>query len=270
MLRRFSTTTPRARGASRTVAKPSAPGAKPGRIRRGLLGVVGVGLVAALFYMGQGYVLAVMELPVASVHVEGEFRFVSQERVVELVEPQIHSSFLKLELEQIKAELEREPWIDRAALGRRWPDRLTVTIVEQQPIARWGDTGFLNQRGEVVAIEPLAKLQELPVLYASAGREAELLAQYQDLSVLLRSRGLAIKELHCDDKRAWALTLNNELKVVIGRDQVMEKMRRFLRVYDQLLSADLERVVSVDVRYNNGVAVRWREPAAAEKLNKRV
>lgn len=269
MLRKQSVTQTQVRGASRKVAKPAVR-ANPGRIRRWLLGSVAICLVAVLFYMGQGYVIAVMERPVASVQVEGEFRFVSEARVVELVEPQINRSFLQLELAQIKTELEREPWIDRAALGRRWPDRLTVTIVEQQPIARWGESGFLNQRGEVVTIASLAQLDDLPVLYASIGREAELLAQYQDLSVLLRSRGLAIRELYCDEKRAWALTLNSGLKVVIGRDQVMEKMRRFLRVYDQSLAADLERVISVDVRYNNGVAVRWREPAAADKLNKRV
>lgn len=251
-----------ARGASRRRGPAAAP-SNPGCIRRWLSAVAALGVMAVAGYFLTGYVEATLARPVAKVAVEGDFRFVSRARVEALVQPQIDNSFLRLDLARIKRVLEQEPWIDRASLGRRWPDRLIITIAEQQPIARWGDGGILNQRGELVVVEDNGRLNHLPVLYSQAGRESQLLAQYQDLSVLLRSRQLQMTELSCDEKHAWSLTLSNGLKVVIGRDQVMEKMRRFLRVYDAVLVEDLARVESVDVRYNNGVAVNWREPQAA-------
>ena len=242
--------------------------ANPGRIRRWLSVVAALVVLVAVGERVAGYVDATLSRPVAQVAVKGQFQFVPRERVEALVQPYIDNSFLRLDLERIKQVLEQEPWIDRAALGRRWPDQLTITVVEQQPIARWGDGGFLNQRGELVAAQDNGKLQSLPVLHAQAGREVELLAQYQDLSVLLRSRQLQLAELACDEKRAWTLMLSNGLKVVVGRDQVMEKMRRFLRIYDAVLAEELARVESVDVRYNNGVAVRWREPAEINKTKR--
>ena len=205
-----------------------------------------------------------LERPLKSVVVEGEFHFISKARATELIGQEIDNNFLQLDLMRLKKVLMDDPWVESVSLVRRWPDTLVVKILEQKPIARWGD-GFLNQRGEIVRVKEMEQLQHLPWLQGSEADAVEILQQYQDLSQLLRARGLDILALKCDNKKSWRLTLNNNVEVVIGRDQVMEKMRRFISVYDTQLSTAWADVKTVDVRYSNGIAVRWVDNSESAK-----
>jgi len=234
-----------------------------------LLAVSTVGIVYGLF-MGQSYVSTIVERPVAQINVNGDFTYVSKQQVIEVITPTIDEHFLQLDLAQIKQNLERQAWIDVASVGRRWPNQLDVTIIEQKPIARWSDQGFLNQRGELIKSVVGKELMTLPLLEAKAHTQAEVMAQYQNLAALLRSRNLWVAGLVSDEKRAWTVTLNNGLAVNIGRDQVMDKMKRFLRVYDSQLQQRLAEIESVDVRYNNGVAVQWQNPTAESLITQNV
>ena len=198
--------------------------------------------------------------------VEGDFHYISKERAMALISAEINEDFLQLDLMRMKTALENEPWVEHAALARRWPDALEVRITEEQPIARWGTDGFLNQRGELVQVDNIDALAALPLLQGSAADASKIMQQYQDLSQLLRSRGLDVIELKCDSKKSWRLMLKGDVEVAIGRDQVMEKMRRFMTVYDQHLSEVWQDVTAIDVRYTNGVAVQWSPDSEAKKI----
>jgi len=222
---------------------------------------VSVCVGAFLVYTGKDYVSGVIDRPVAQVNVEGEFSYVTREQVMDVIAPAIDENFLQLDLSKVKQDLEQQAWVDVASVGRRWPNQLEVSIVEQKPIARWSDAGFLNQRGELIKTTLTGELMMLPLLEASAHTQAEVMNQYQDLAVLLRSRNLLIDGLKSDEKRAWTVILNNGLEVRVGRDQVMEKMKRFIKVYDAQLHQRMAEVAHVDVRYSNGVAVGWLDTA---------
>lgn len=232
---------------------------------------IGLVLLACLVVWG-GYkaldpLAELFQRPIKSVTVEGEFHFISQERATQLIMQEIDEEFLQIDLVKIKNVLLADPWVDKVTLTRRWPDTLVVKIAEQKPIARWGE-GFLNQRGEIVRVQDLKGLQDLPWLQGDEIYAGEILQQYQDLSLLLRPRGLEIVELKCDSKKSWRLTLKNAVEIAIGRDQVMEKMRRFVTVYEAQLHQVWQDVKSIDVRYSNGVAVRWIE--GSETANKMI
>lgn len=213
-------------------------------------------LVVGAFFAA-GPLMTFLERPLTRVTVEGEFLYVSKQRTSDLISAELDDDFLQLDLMRLKQVLESDPWVEHASLGRRWPDTLLVRIVEQKPIARWGDNGFMNQRGEIIQVDSTGQLGDLPGLYGTEADAWLLMQQYQDLSRLLRTRGLEVVALRCDDKRAWRMTLKNDIEVVIGRDQVMEKMRRFISVYDEHLHRYWLDVKSIDVRYTNGIAVQW-------------
>jgi cell division protein FtsQ len=198
-----------------------------------------------------------LERPLKSVAVEGEFQFLPKNRAMELIEKEIDGDFLQLNLDHLKSVLQSDPWVEHVYLSRRWPDTLVVKIAEQKPIARWDENGFLNQRGEIIRVQDSDKLLGLPWLQGNEINAREILMQYQDLSTLLRSRGLEIVALKCDNKKSWRLTLKNDKEIAIGREQVMEKLRRFVTVYDKFLSGVWGDVRAIDVRYSNGVSVRW-------------
>lgn len=222
-----------------------------------------VGLSFGIYWIS-GPVAKVFERPIKSVVVEGDFNFITKQRATELIGNEIDGDFLQLDLMQLKNALLGDPWVEKVTLNRRWPDTLVVKISEQKPIARWGD-GFLNQRGEIVLVDEASKLSGLPWLQGSETDAPEILQQYQDLSQLLRSRGLEVIALKCDNKKSWRLTIKNHVEIALGRDQVMEKMRRFVTVYDTHLSNVWLDVKAIDLRYTNGVAVRWVADSAMAK-----
>ncbi|ARU27431.1 cell division protein FtsQ/DivIB [Cellvibrio sp. PSBB006] len=237
-----------------------------GRWSRRLVGLVLiVGALGLALYFVAEPVAELVDRPLASVMVEGDFHYISKERAMALISAEINEDFLQLDLMRMKTALESEPWVEHAALARRWPDALEVRITEEQPIARWGTDGFLNQRGELVQVDNIDALAALPLLQGNAADASKIMQQYQDLSQLLRSRGLDVIELKCDSKKSWRLMLKGDVEVAIGRDQVMEKMRRFMTVYDQHLSEVWQDVTAIDVRYTNGVAVQWSPDSEAKK-----
>jgi cell division protein FtsQ len=235
------------------------------RLVRTLGGVFFLAMLCTGGYFAAEPVMNLLERPLSQVTVEGEFRYVGKQRTMDLISAELNSDFLQLDLMKLKAVLESDPWVEYAALGRQWPDTLLVKIIEQKPIARWGDTGFMNQRGEIIHVDNTDALTDLPRLDGDETDANRIMQQYQDLSQLLRSRGLEIVTLSGDKKKSWRVTLKGNIDLVIGRDQVMEKMRRFITVYDKHLSSLWPDVKAVDVRYTNGIAVQWLPESEASK-----
>ena len=52
------------------------------------------------------------------------------------------------------------------------------------------------------------------------------------------------------------------IELLLGRDHLVEKMRRFIAIYDKTLKDQITTIARIDLRYSNGLAVGWREPIA--------
>ncbi|BFM19694.1 cell division protein FtsQ/DivIB [Gilvimarinus japonicus] len=217
----------------------------------------GVGF--SVYHYGGAAINGVLQHPVDEVRVEGPFHFVSREAATDLISSAIDNEFVDLDIAQLKQKIEQHGWIERAVITRSLPSALVVTLVEQVPIARWGDNGFLNQRGEVIYTPETQLLSDLPELNGREQQSARIMQQYQDLSRLLRSRNLSIARLWVDELSAWRITLARGAELVLGKDDLAEKIQRFLLVYDEHLMQQFEAVVRVDLRYTNGLAVAWSD-----------
>ena len=86
---------------------------------------------------------------------------------------------------------------------------------------------------------------------------------YQLMAELLVPTGLKIAELQRDSLGVWYLDTAPGLRMVIGRDQISEKIRRFNLVWAAGLNKYVKNIAAVDLRYPNGLAVAWRETALA-------
>lgn len=210
------------------------------------------------------WAMSQLDRPVASVKINGEFSRVTRDQVAEQVYGSMGNSFIRLDLERIQRQLEEMAWVDSAKLARAWPDGVDVTIIEHKPIARWGQRDALNHRGEVISLESDDRnrglLEGLPELDGIDGMERQVMDQYQALTKALADHGLSIRRLRCDVGRSWSMELNEDVHVNIGRDQVMGRVSRFLIVFETQLQQRWAELISVDLRYFNGVAVKWRDP----------
>ncbi len=235
-------------------------------LRRGLAVLQKASLVAAVVAFGAGVyhfggeaLNAMLQHPVDEVRVEGQFVQISREDATTLIGRAIDREYVELDLAQLKSKLEAHPWVERAVISRELPSGLSVTLIEQVPIARWGSSGFLNQRGEVIYTEQISSLAHLPELSGRDVESAKIMRQYQDFSRLLRSRNLSVAKLWVDQLDTWRLQLENRTELVLGKNELPERLQRFLRVYDEHLVQNFDAIERIDLRYANGLAVSWSD-----------
>lgn len=199
--------------------------------------------------------------PVNTVGIDGELKYIDRQQVIEVIRPHLLAGFVRVDLQEIQQELQNIPWVKEVSLRRQWPDRLEVRVTEQQPIAYWGDDGFLSQSGEIFRPQNMVELAQLPRLYAADEQAAAVIEHYRLLADLLREQGLQLNQLELDQQLSWQATINQRIRLVLGKDRVMKKMQRFLTVYRQQLQQRMEQIDTIDMRYSNGVAVRWTDRA---------
>jgi cell division protein FtsQ len=260
------------RGASRMVAKEPMSVRLP-KANFGFLKAVfwPVLLVALGFgtYEGAQRLLPYADRPITKVNVQGELSYISQQAVQQRIAPYVASSFFTVDLESMRTELEKMPWIAHAEVRRVWPDQVVIRLEEQLPVARWGDEALLNNQGEAFTPRELANYEHLPQLFGPQRAQQRVMQQYQVLSQMLRPMGFSIARLELRERGSWFLTTGAGsagpgIELLLGRGYLVEKMRRFIAIYDKTLKEQITNIARIDLRYANGLAVGWREPVAPE------
>jgi len=162
-----------------------------------------------------------------------------------------------LAIEEIKIALEELSWIQHASVRKIWPDRMKIQLLEQIPLAHWDKNEFLNSDGAVFSSEFLNDA-DLPHLQGPKGAEGLVMWQFQKLNSVVGVTGHTIGSLSLNDRGAWSFVLG-DISIRLGKEDIMERMRRFLRVYKELESDNrFMEISSIDTRYPNGVAVNWK------------
>ena len=54
----------------------------------------------------------------------------------------------------------------------------------------------------------------------------------------------------------WSLILNDSIQITLGREKIIERLARFAELYQVLELMVSEKLESVDLRYDNGIAVK--------------
>lgn len=222
-----------------------------------LISVLSLLLAIGIYYPGIAF-NQLLQRPIAHIEVEGDLSYLAREQVVGLIGGDSQQGFISGDLREIQQQLQANPWIDRADLRRRWPDTLVIAIVEQRPIARWGTQGFVNYRGEQISVAEAKVLRTLPLLRGEDHQSFAVMKQYQLLSRLLGRYRLELSELEKSRPGVWTLYLNNGWKLIAGRSEVITKTQQFMTL---VAANKIDRpadIAVVDMRYSNGLAVRWK------------
>jgi cell division protein FtsQ len=182
----------------------------------------------------------------------------TREEIEAAARAHIKGNFFALAPAQVRAGLEELPWVRRASVRRLWPDRLEVSLEEHVPLARWGDHGLVNTYGERFNGSTDAAL---PVFLGPAGTEHELTQRYARFAGVLRPLDARLERVILSERRAWQLTLDNGLHIMLGRDAdgAQARLARFVEAYAPTLGRIDRRHEYVDLRYPNGFALRVPE-----------
>lgn len=242
-----------------------------GRFVDGLLNNLSSVITVMVFCaIGYGAILAVNHLdkPIAKVSIEGEFKYIEQKQFIGLVNGQISGGFITIDLKALQDVLHQHPWVAEVSIQRQWPANLHINVIEEVPIARWGDDSFLNRLGDKLTIKDNSHLSNLPLMTAQFGSSSEVMKQYQRLADLLLPTGLKLAKLELDHIGGWQVETSNGIKLILGRNHVGEKIRRLVTVWRSDLYKQSARIKAIDLRYPNGLAVAWRNSTAVATAKK--
>lgn len=220
--------------------------------------------VAGTLALGYALVRAVMHLPLFPLQelvlVQAP-RHVTAAQIEYAARSSVAGNFFTVDLDAVKAALEKLPWVRRAEVRRRWPATLEVGLEEHVPAAVWqrpgGDTLLLSTHGELFNA---AVRERLPVLSGPDGTALEVLRRYGDFSRLLAPLGRKPHQLSLSDRLAWQLRLDDGLSLRLGRDEprvpVEQRLQRFVAAYPRVAEQAQTAIVVADLRYPNGFALR--------------
>ena len=217
---------------------------------------------AFVLVMNGGRVL--LDRPVTKLTIEGEFQRVTAPQIEAALAEELGKGFLSLELDELSRRLQSLDWVDEVRIGRRWPDRLLVTVTEHTAAARWGTEGLLNVRGELFAQNSRHLFPELPSLDGPDGSELQVARYYLAIRGNLAEARLSLDTLSMDDRGALLVKLATGQEIRIGRQDVDARIERFFSVIAPALSNQFERIRYIDLRYTNGFSVGWSQVPESE------
>jgi len=204
-------------------------------------------------------------LPIKMVRAQGTFSHVTEAMLQQAV-GQVSGGYFNVDVNQVQRAVETLPWVAQASVRRIWPDTLAISVKEQKAIAYWGEQGLVNIKGEVFTPDKSSYPKTLPYFEGPTGMNEMVTQYYKGAVQLLKPLGLEVTRIVLDDRRSLVLELNNELELVLGKEQKTERLQRFVRVYPKTFSDKISRIARIDLRYPHGMAVAWKKnPVNAQK-----
>lgn len=206
--------------------------------------------------------LAAAGFGIASIEISGQ-RLTRERDIFALLTMGNGNSTLTYDVDKARARLEWLQAVESAAVRRIYPDKLQVSIVEREPVARWrvaGETHLVDAQGRKIATVQ-SGYADLPLIIGSgAPDDAQVmirtLAQHPEFN-----RGLAAISRIGD--RRWDLIFQTGLRVQLPEQGVPQALTRLaaLQRDHRLLERD---VTVIDLRVPGLLALKPGEDAKAQ------
>jgi cell division protein FtsQ len=157
---------------------------------------------------------------------------------------------------EARRRIENLPWVQSAAVERRLPDTIAITIVERKPMALWQHNekiSLIDASGVVLGAVAIESAPNLPLIVggdapAHASELLQLLAAYPEI-------GKRVQASSWIGSRRWDLKLDNGVDVRLPESGVAEAMKQLAEA--EASSRLLERdVAAVDLRLSGKMIVR--------------
>lgn len=222
-------------------------------------------LSAGLVLFGAVHVLLHLPLfPLRVVKLDAAPQRVAVDEVDAVLHQALRGTFFTADLERVRQGLEQLPWVRKVSVRRSFPARLEISIEEHQAFAHWNGSALVNAYGEVFQAETE---QVLPQFVGQPEMAAEMVAKYAELTQQVAPLQRGISQIRLSPRHAWRLKLDNGMVLELGREDIEQRLARFVSVYRYSLAALPYSVNYVDLRYRDGFAVY--APGMTEKLGNR-
>lgn len=266
-----------------------------------------IDLLTNALYVGAGLLLAYALLvwlaarPVFALHhidVRGELTHVDKAQIHLLSSRSLRGNFFTVDLDKVRSDFEKLPWVREARVTRHWPDRLQMELHEHEPLGTWNNRQLISTTGEVFNA---TVSRDLPDLSGANEASQEVAEAYGKFSATLAPLGFKVGELNLSSRRAWRIKatgvqklepphapteaapdsamprLENShldisaletttLEIALGRKDAEARLARFAGQYGKVVEQLGAAPTYVDLRYADGFAVKRPAQTLAENL----
>jgi len=215
----------------------------------------GVFILSLLFFLSQ--LNFSQYFPIRTIKVYGANRIDHQE-IQEMIQPLVRSGFFGINIEYIRDRLLQMPWISEIFVRRNWPDQLAIIILEKHPVARWNGQHLLSEAGEIFLPKQETYPANLPQFEGPEGKQMLMLQYFAEINRVLMPIHAKISDLELTPYSTWKLKLDNGITLQVGHKDILTRLSHFVKVYPKIVGEHTTDVDYIDLRYSNGVAVRWK------------
>lgn len=205
------------------------------------------------------------------VEVEGDVEHQNEATFRANLASRLSGSFVTLNLNEVRAVFEGIPWVRAAVVQRLWPNRLKVTLTEHRAVAWWGEAGgskLVNAQGEVFEVGATDDdADRLPELAGPSGQSVEVKAVFDRLSAVFAPLQDRIERLELTAQGSWRMELEHGGHLELGRGDaaiLQARLEQYLATVQQVTASLGRKVVSADLRYPSGYALRLQGIATVD------
>ena len=165
-------------------------------------------------------------------------------------------SFFNFKINYLILELNKVEWVRNVDIRRVYPNEVSITIEEHQPVAIWNNKRYINNFGELFEVKIIKK--NLPLLQSDEDRIKEIFDYFYQFNENLRLNNLEYKinKIEENEIRSVTIFLTSGLYIKLGSKNVKNKINLFFKVYKSLKTRDLKKIRYIDMRYSNGFSLR--------------
>ncbi|MFI3199600.1 MAG: cell division protein FtsQ/DivIB [Methylococcaceae bacterium] len=197
-------------------------------------------------------------MPLKYVRTEGIFQYLSKNEVQAVLQPLVLTGFFDVNMQAIHAAVATLPWVDTVAVKRIWPDAIDIKVSERKPYARWGKNSLITGQGVIFTPKNVDQFQNMTLVTGPESQQVRVLEIMKGIKTALADQSMELTEFSVNDRWAWKIKLSTGLEILLGRNEQLKKLQRFLKTLTVLKQEQVEQIVVVDLRYPNGYAVSWK------------
>ncbi|MCC5855790.1 MAG: cell division protein FtsQ/DivIB [Idiomarina sp.] len=203
-------------------------------------------------------------VPLSAVIIQGERTYTTDAEVVAAITEGEVGSFFSADADELLERIQALPWIYSVSMRREWPGRLRIYLVEQEAVAVWNEQALVNKDGRVFAGDPARVEKLLPRMRGPETDVEEVYRQFRRMQTLLAQGGLTLTQIELSQRFSVRLWIDDDIELRLGREARLERVQRFMDMLPLIRAEDERAIAYVDLRYDTGAAVGWRDNKPGE------
>jgi len=175
-----------------------------------------------------------------------------------ILKPLVAKGFFGTNVQLIRERLSQIPWVREAYVRRIWPNEIMIRITEKVPLARWNDDSLISTTGEIFTPAPNTFPTNLPQFAGPLGEQMHMIEYFDNINSILMPLHFKIARFELTKGGSWNLIFSNGMRLNVGYKDILTRISHFVKVYPKIVGNRSNEVDYVDLRYSNGLAVRWK------------